>query len=235
MSWSDYLKTAFGESGRFSMKINLRCAALFTFLAFALMMGGCQTTYYTVWEKLGKEKRHLLRDNVKKASEEQKEATEQFADALTRMKEMYGFEGGDLEDVYKKLKSDFDESESRANAVHDRVAMVERIAKDLFSEWQSEIKQITSSKLRAQSTQTLQASKGQYARLHKAMKKAESKMDPVLDQFRDNVLFLKHNLNAKAIGTLKREAGKIEIEVESLIADMQASIAEAETFLKNFQ
>jgi len=217
------------------MNIKLRYTALLTFLALALIMGGCQTTYYTVWEKLGKEKRHLLRDNVKKASAEQKEATEQFKDALTSMKEMYGFEGGELEDVYKKMKADFDESESRANAVHDRVAMVERIAKDLFSEWEGEIKQITSSKLRTQSRTTLQASKLQYTRLHKAMKKAESRMDPILDQFRDNVLFLKHNLNAKAIGTLKREAGKIEIEVESLIADMQASIAEAETFLNNFK
>ncbi len=217
------------------MNIQLRYTALLTFLALALMMGGCQTTYYTVWEKLGKEKRHLLRDNVKKASEEQKEATEQFTDALTRMKEMYGFEGGELEDVYDKLKADFDESESRANAVHKRVAMVERIANDLFSEWEGEIKQITSSKLRTQSRATLQESKRQYARLHRAMKKTESRMDPVLDQFRDNVLFLKHNLNAKAIGTLKREAGKIEVEVESLIADMQASIAEAETFLNSFQ
>ena len=218
------------------MKIALRCSALLTFLVFALLMtGGCQTTYYTVWEKLGKEKRHLLRDNVKKASEEQKEATEQFTDALTRMKEMYGFEGGNLEDIYDKLKADYDESEHRADAVHDRVAMVERIAKDLFSEWQSEIRQITSSKLRAQSSETLQASKRQYARLHRAMKRAESRMDPVLDQFRDNVLFLKHNLNATAIGTLKGEAGKIEVEVESLIADMQASIAEAESFLMTFK
>jgi hypothetical protein len=204
-------------------------------LAVIVMTGGCQTTYYSVWEKLGKEKRHLLRDNVKKASEEQKEASEQFQDALTRMKEMYGFEGGDLEDVYTKLLSDFNESERRADAVHTRVKKVERIAKDLFSEWQKEIKQITSSKLRSQSTQTLRKSQKQYARLHAAMKKAESRMDPVLDQFRDNVLFLKHNLNAKAIGTLKQEAGKIEIEVESLIADMRASIAEAETFLKSFQ
>jgi len=218
------------------MKIALRYSALLTFLVFALLMaGGCQTTYYTVWEKLGKEKRHLLRDNVKKASEEQKEATEQFTDALTRMKEMYGFEGGNLEDIYDKLKADYDESEHRADAVHDRVAMVERIAKDLFSEWQSEIRQITSSKLRAQSSETLQASKRQYARLHRAMKRAESRMDPVLDQFRDNVLFLKHNLNATAIGTLKGEAGKIEVEVESLIADMQASIAEAESFLMTFK
>ncbi|MEA3470453.1 MAG: DUF2959 family protein, partial [Thermodesulfobacteriota bacterium] len=87
------------------MKAHIKLALL-AILSLTFVLAGCQTTYYKVWEKLGKEKRHLLRDNVKKASEEQKEATEQFKDALTRMKEMYGFEGGELEDVYKKLKAD---------------------------------------------------------------------------------------------------------------------------------
>lgn len=204
-------------------------------LFLVAVTAGCQKTYYAVWEKLGKEKRHLLRDNVRKATEEQKEASEQFKDTLTRMKEVYGFEGGNLEKVYKKLQADFDESEARAEAVHDRVAQVERIAEDLFKEWQREITQITNTKLRSQSSQSLRLSKEQYARLAAAMKKAEARMDPVLDQFRDNVLYLKHNLNAQAIGALRQEAGSIEVEVESLIADMRASIREAETFLKNFQ
>jgi hypothetical protein len=196
---------------------------------------GCQSTYYAVWEKLGKEKRHLLRDNVQKASEAQKEASEQFKDVLTQMKEMYGFEGGDLENFYEKLKADFEESEERANDVHKRVESVERIANDLFKEWASEIKQIKTAKLRSQSTQSLRDTKRRYARLEKAMKKAESRMDPVLDQLRDNVLYLKHNLNAQAIGALKKEAEKIGIEVEALIGDMRNSIQEAETFLKDFK
>jgi hypothetical protein len=196
---------------------------------------GCQSTYYAVWEKMGKEKRHLLRDNVEKASEAQKKASEQFKDVLTQMKEMYGFDGGDLEKIYEKLKADFEESEDRANDVNKRVASVERIASDLFKEWSSEIKQIKTAKLRSQSTQSLRDTKDRYARLEKAMKKAESRMDPVLDQLRDNVLYLKHNLNAQAIGTLRKEAEEIEIEVEALIGDMRNSIKEAETFLKNFK
>lgn len=82
---------------------------------------------------------------------------------------------------------------------------------------------------------SLKDTKARYARLHAAMKKAESRMEPVLDQFRDNVLYLKHNLNAQAIGALRKEADKIEIEVEALIGDMKSSIEEAETFLKNFK
>lgn len=217
-----------------SMK--LRSYFVLTSLVLSVIIAvGCQSTYYAVWEKMGKEKRHLLRDNVKKASEAQKEASEQFKDVLTQMKEMYGFDGGNLEKFYEKLKADFEESEDRANDVHKRVDSVERIASDLFKEWSGEIKQIKTAKLRSQSTRSLKDTKRRYARLEKAMKKAESRMDPVLDQLRDNVLYLKHNLNAQAIGALRKEAEKIEIEVEALIGDMRNSIKEAETFLKNFK
>jgi hypothetical protein len=216
--------------------MKLRSYFILTSLVLSVIIAvGCQTTYYAVWEKMGKEKRHLLRDNVKKASEAQKEASEQFKDVLTQMKEMYVFDGGDLEKFYEKLKADFEESEDRANDVHERVASVERIASDLFKEWSGEIKQIKTAKLRSQSTQSLKDTKRRYARLEKAMKKAESRMDPVLDQLRDNVLYLKHNLNAQAVGALRKEAEKIEIEVEALIGDMRNSIKEAETFLKNFK
>jgi hypothetical protein len=216
--------------------MKLRSYFVLTSLVLSVIIAvGCQSTYYAVWEKMGKEKRHLLRDNVKKASEAQKEASEQFKDVLTQMKEMYGFDGGNLEKFYEKLKADFEESEDRANDVHKRVDSVERIASDLFKEWSGEIKQIKTAKLRSQSTRSLKDTKRRYARLEKAMKKAESRMDPVLDQLRDNVLYLKHNLNAQAIGALRKEAEKIEIEVEALIGDMRNSIKEAETFLKNFK
>lgn len=210
------------------------CAVIGVFLASAIL-GGCQTTYYAVWEKLGKEKRHLLRDNVAAASKEQKEASETFKDVLTRMKEMYGFQGGDLEEVYENLRGDYEESEERANAVHKRVAMVEQIAADLFREWQGEINEMKSQKLKSQSAQSLREAKRQYAKLHDTMIKAESRMDPVLAQLQDNVLYLKHNLNAQSIGALKKEAGNIQIEIDRLIKDMQASIAEADTFLKTFK
>ena len=95
---------------------------------------GCQTAYYSTWEKFGKYKRDLLKDRVEEARDDQKKATEQFKDALTRLKEMYGFHGGDLEKTYDRLKSDYDRCEARANAVKSRIAKVEQVAQDLFQE-----------------------------------------------------------------------------------------------------
>ena len=200
-----------------------------------LLVAGCQTAYYSFWETLGKEKRHLLKQEVQKATEEQEQATQQFKDVLTRMKEMYGFKGGELEQFYDKLRADYEESEERAEAVRKRIDNVEQIASDLFKEWEKEISEISNPNLKTKSSNSLRSTKERYARLHKAMNRAEESMDPVLKKLKDYVLYLKHNLNAQAVGALKQEVGDIEVEVKKLIGDMGTSIKEAEDFLSTFE
>jgi hypothetical protein len=210
------------------MRLEVAVSVFFIFLFYT----GCQTTYYAVWEKLGKEKRHLLKDQVEKARSEQQDASEQFKDALTRIKELYGFKGGDLEEFYNKLKSDYEESDRRAEAVRSRIEKVEQVAQDLFKEWEQEIGEISNEQFRMKSRTSLKDTKQRYARLRSAMTKAESSMDPILRRLKDYVLYLKHNLNAQAIGVLKKEVGDIEMEVQGLIQDITQSIAEADSFLK---
>lgn len=60
-------------------------------------------------------------------------------------------------------------------------------------------------------------------------------MEPVLKRQKDQVLYLKHNLNAQAIGSLKQEVGSIEADVQRLITEMERSIKEADLFLKSFE
>ena len=199
------------------------------------MLPACQSTYYAVWEQFGKEKRHLLKDQVEKARDEQEKASEEFTDALTRVKEIYGFEGGDLEDFYDKLNADYKSCEKRADAVTERIEKVRQVANDLFREWEDEIDQMRNPKFKSNSRQSLSNAKNRYARLETAMSKAKKKMDPVLTHLRDYVLYLKHNLNAQAVGALKQEVGQIENEVETLIKDIGNSIREADSFLKNFE
>ena len=201
----------------------------------AAVVSGCQTAYYSFWETLGKEKRHLLKEEVQKAREEQEQASQQFKDVLTRMKEMYGFKGGDLEQFYNKLKSDYEESDGRADAVRQRIDSVEQIASDLFKEWEREIGEISNPNLKAKSSASLRNTKERYARLHKAMNRAEESMDSVLKKLKDYVLYLKHNLNAQAVGALRQEVREIELEVKKLIGDMGKSIKEAENFLSTFE
>ena len=64
------------------------------------------------------------------------------------------------------------------------------------------------------------------------MKRAEAKIEPVLSAFRDQVLFLKHNLNAQAIASLQDELASVKADIASLIKEMEVSIAEADEFIK---
>ncbi len=57
-------------------------------------------------------------------------------------------------------------------------------------------------------------------------------MDPVLTRLHDQVLYLKHNLNAEAIASLKGESTNIQAEIAALLLDMNAAIARANNFIK---
>ena len=198
----------------------------------AVTLVSCSSAYYAAWEQLGFQKRHLLKKAVAAARDEQKEAGEQFKDALTRLKELYGFEGGKLESTYNALKRDYDSSIDRAERVRKRIRDVEKVSSDLFEEWEKEIKQISSDRLRDDSRAQLRDTRRRYDELHTALKRAERSMEPVLTRFRDHVLYLKHNLNAQALGALKTEANAIQNEIGKLISEMNRSVAEANAFIK---
>ena len=67
--------------------------------------------------------------------------------------------------------------------------------------------------------------------LIQAMKRAEAKLEPVLVPLRDHVLFLKHNLNAKAIAGLGEELVSVQTNVDKLVREMENAIAHADAFL----
>lgn len=215
--------------------MNVRSSFHLALFMICLVVAGCRSTYYAAWEKFGVEKRDLLKKRVVAARDEQKEAGEQFKDAMTRLKEISGFDGGKLEKAYNELKGEYDGCTSQADVVRKRIKDMETVAADLFAEWEQEIKQYSSTSLQASSRQQLQSTRERYEGLHTALKNAEKAMAPVLTQFKDYVLYLKHNLNAQAIASLKGEATNIQAEIAKLIAQMNQSIAKADEFVKTLQ
>ncbi len=206
------------------------CAAL------VATSGGCSSMYYDLNEELlGRHKRDILRARVQDGREEQQEAQEQFLTTFELFKQATGFDGGDLEDFYNELQGEYDESEKKAAAVSERIGSIESVAEALFREWESEIEQISSANLRRQSTASLRDTQRRYQTLIGAMRRAESKMEPVLVAFRDQVLFLKHNLNARAVAALEGNVVEIEDDVAALVREMQTAIREAEDFVASMQ
>lgn len=208
---------------------------LVSFVLSSILLAGCKSAYYSAWEKIGVYKRDLLKKRVVEARDDQKEAGQQFKDALTRLKALYGFQGGDLEKVYDSLKSDFERSSDKAESVRKRVKEVESVGTDLFTEWEAELKDISSASLRDKSREQLRQTKSRYATLLDALKRAEQSMEPVLTQFRDQVLFLKHNLNAQALSSLQKEALSIQDDITKLLAEMEHSIRQADSFIKELR
>jgi predicted nucleic acid-binding Zn-ribbon protein len=185
-----------------------------------------------VWEKLGKEKRDLLRDNIEAVRTDQRELADEFKSALDRLQEAYGTGGGDVESMYTNLKRDYDRSESRASGLRRRMVKVETIAADLFSEWKSENDTIHNSAFRNQSARELEDTKERFKRMRDAMHRAEKSIDPVLTDLRDHMLVLKHALNSQAVSNLGRtEVADIERGIQDLIRDMNESVRRADDFL----
>ncbi len=208
---------------------------LFVLCCIATLFTGCRSTYYAAWEKLGWEKRDILVDRVKDTRDDQQTAQKQFKTTLERFKDVTNFQGGNLESKYNKLKSEYDSCESRANDVSKRIASVETVASDMFTEWNKELSDYQNADLRAKSAEELRSTKERYQQLIAVMKASETKMKPVLAAFNDQVLFLKHNLNASAISSLQSTAAGIDSDVAALIADMEKSINEANDFIKQMK
>lgn len=212
-----------------------RCLRRPWILGITILAGiitSCSTAYYSAWEMLGKEKRDLLRSNVETVKKDQEKAADEFEDALDRLRSLYEVDADELEKAYDKIKDDYDDATERAADIGDRIDSIDSIAEDLFEEWEQEIGEISNENYRAKSRQKLAETQDKYASLSASLKKAESSMEPVLTHLKDNVLFLKHNLNAAAIGGLNSEMDQIGADIEELIADMRASIAEADQFLE---
>jgi hypothetical protein len=197
--------------------------------------GGCSSTTIAIKEKMGIPKREQLVARVKDARDGQQEAKQQFASALHEFMAVTGASGGDLEAKYDKLRKEYERSESRAEMVHSRIKDVERVAEALFKEWKAELAQYSSESMRQASQRELEATRVRYDGLIGAMRAAAAKMQPVLAAFKDQVLFLKHNLNARAIASLQGNVAQIQTDVGNLIRDMEASIAEANAFIDQMQ
>lgn len=200
-------------------------------LAAAPLLASCTTAYYRALETVGIEKRDILVDRVEDARDSQSDAKEQFTSALDRYRSVVSVDGGDLEEIYDRLAGELERSQERAQAVEERVAAVQSVADDLFAEWEDEIGDYSDAGLRRQSQQLLNATRADYRRLIAAMQRAEAAMDPVLTLFNDQVLFLRHNLNARAIGSLETELDDIERATANLIQEMERSIEEASRFI----
>ncbi|QYX65088.1 DUF2959 domain-containing protein [Shewanella putrefaciens] len=204
-------------------------------IAASLLLSGCQSAYYGAMEKVGYHKRDIMVDRVKDAKESQEDAQKEFSSALEEMQALLNHDGGNLEKAYNKAKEEYESAQSAADNVSNRIKKVEDVAEALFDEWQDEIGEISKASLRRNSEAKLKETRRAYEQLIKSMHRAESKMPPILTAMKDNMLYLKHNLNAQAIGAIKGEFASLQTDISGLIKEMNKSINESNKFIESLE
>jgi hypothetical protein len=204
-------------------------------IVIMLLVTACESTYFDVMEQVGVHKRDILIDRIEDAQETQEEGQQQFKDALQEFKSVINFDGGDLEAAYNRLNDEYEDSVDAAAAITDRIDKVESVADALFDEWQTELAEYSNANLRRDSERQLSQTRRKYQRLLTSMRRAEQTIEPVLASLKDNVLYLKHNLNARAISSLKGELNTVDSDVKSLVAAMQSAIDESNQFISELR
>jgi hypothetical protein len=196
---------------------------------------GCDAIYYRAMKKIGKEKRDILVSRVKAARASQAEAQQEFKSALERFQAIVQTDGGSLEQKYRKLDDELQRSEDQAKKVKGRIDAVRDVSKDLFKEWNDELGKYSDRTLRQQSERELRATRRRTDALIASMNQAHARVEPILVPLRDRVLFLKHNLNARALGALTKELDTVRVDVDELLAGLNRSIAEADAFIADME
>jgi chromosome segregation ATPase len=197
------------------------------------LLAGCTATYYKTMRTLGKEKRDILVQRIKDAKKDQDQTKQQLQTTMESFQALTGFKGGSLEKSYKRLDSDYQSAASQAGKLHDKIQSIDQVSKDLFKEWQGEINAMDNAKLKAQDNVMLRNAKARQATYLRAMRRTEDQVAPVLKAFQDQVLFLKHNLNSRAIGSLKGTTVSLQSDVADLIQSIDASSQEADKLISS--
>jgi len=208
-------------------------STLTALLLFSLVsLCGCSSAYYSAMEKVGVHKRDILIDRVEKARDSQAEAQKQFKSALDQFNSVVQLKDTDLKDAYERLAAEYQDCEKAAARVTERIDKVEDVSEALFAEWEHELDLYENQNLRRASKEQLRTTRTRYEKMLRSMRTAEASMTPVLKTFRDNVLFLKHNLNAQAIGSLQAEFSSLEKDIDALIRKMNEAIGQSNAFIE---
>ena len=200
-------------------------------LAVSVCLTGCTSIFYRTMQTLGKEKRDILVQRIKDARKDQEQTKQQLQTTMEAFQALTGFQGGSLEKSYKRLNSEYESASAQASKLHDKIQSIDQVSNDLFKEWQGEINAMSNAKLKTQDTVMLRTAKTRQTTYMRAMRRTEAQIAPVLKAFQDQVLFLKHNLNARAIGSLKGTTATLQGNVAGLIQSIDASSQEADKLI----
>lgn len=215
--------------------VNLQIGRAGFVCALLIMLAGCASVQYSALEKVGIHKRDILVDRVEDARDAQTETREQLVTAYEELSALVGYEGGELEKKYERLSKEVERSRKATQDLDEHLSDIDRVSEDLFDEWESELDLYSNATLKADQKRKLALARRQFMTMRDRMQTARNRVDPVMAVLTDNVLFLKHSLNAQALAALRGQTAVLEGQVDALIRDMQVAIEEADAFISRMR
>ncbi|NOT12311.1 MAG: DUF2959 domain-containing protein [Methylococcaceae bacterium] len=190
-----------------------------------------RSAYFNARESIGDHKRSIVVHQVEQACTSLQETRDEFQDALKHLKTLASIDDTSMDHRYNLLNRQYLYCRAKSENVSHKIRAIENVSEALFLEWEKELNEYSSKSLRNSSKLQLKMARQNYTRLIKSMQNAENKIQPVLLAFKDQVLYLKHNLNARAIAALQHEFVVIGIDISQLIHAMEQTITEASLFV----
>ena len=210
-----------------------KCAFIII-ISLILFMSSCQTTsYYKTKGWFGAEKRELFVDSVEGVRNSLQDNIDVFKKATAGINVVINVKKEKMEEQHEHLKNDYENCESEAGDIRSRIDTMEAISGDFFDQWMEEMELYNNESFRNASRTKYNKVRKRYTKLVQNLREVEVKLEPALNGFRDQVLFLKHNINAQSVASLEDELVTVEAEIDALIRELQGAIKESTAFISS--
>jgi len=208
---------------------NIHAVILSLLMLSFLFLTGCGSAY----KASGQYKRDLLLDRIEKVRVSHEKAKTQFQQVLEQYSSIIEANSGQIRGEYNKLSKEYVKALAINDEISKKVKDVESVGKPLFKGWEKELDEYQNERMRRASEEQLDTTRSRYLKLVHSIKSSKNKVNDVLKSMNDQVLFLSHNLNKKALSVIKRDVEGVKVEVNELIGQIDEAIKESGEFIND--
>jgi hypothetical protein len=196
----------------------------------ALLLGSCQSVYYSTMSRFGVDKRDILVDRTEMAGESMSELQARIVEMARAYRDTLEIESGELRELHEQFSDSYDRAEDAAEDFHERIDDIQSVAETLFEEWKDENELIMDVELRKESNANYETAQTSYAKLVRTLRNVQTALDPLLTRYHDHVVFMKLNMNRTALAPLVKNQEALFAETSGLGKLLGSAIVETRNF-----
>lgn len=140
---------------------------------------------------------------------------------------------GDPAELFQGFMTALASSEERAEELQSVIAPMERSARDVFAQWERDLRAFTNDSLRERSRDRMLSTRMQYDAVARSAKRASAAFGELNGSMRDIGLFLGHDFNPTAIALVQADAVAIRERAQELGAELNRCLAASEEYVAN--